>query len=1284
MRKRAGRGSNVFNGNQALGLLKKRRVRRTQGIKKALTRGMYGKSLATCTLKTTAVGLGSFGPHAGVAYFPQFFPLFPFRIHPFYSFFMNHQYHRTGQTSRLRQLALAALLATGAVGTAHAQLGYSAANVVNTTGTYTDLGTTGTAITTASTDDANSAATPIGFNFVFNGTTFTNFVLNTNGFIKLGGTAPTGPQYTDGGQSILNGPIDGAETNLILPFNQDLTAGSAGGTEYRVTTTGTSPNQVCTIQWKNVSDKVRGTIGTQYANFSFQAKLYEGTNQIEFVYGTATPGAASADIAKFCVVGIKGSNAAASVLGTKASATPWSGTTFAAGPYTGNGHNVRQSQLPDPGRTYRFTIPVANDAAVAAIQGYASVIVPANNPITLRAVVRNAGTTALTGATNVTLTISGANTYTATQPVSALAIGASGIATFSGISLPNVGQNTVTISVPNDGSNGNNTLSQPMETSATTVSLATPGALASNSGFNAGDDFYYAAKITLNTPRSITAVTALLTDVGNQATAKTSVGESVYGVVVDATTGTILARSANYVITAADFNQFHTFTLSAPATVPAGDVLIGMAQTASSGTLPYYPFGVQTEDPTRLNTYFRGSAAGGAAPVAAFTAAGQNIYKFPFGATTAAPANNDVAVNEIQGFGSVAVPAGNPISIRAVVRNGGIQAVTTPLVVTLNITGANTVTQTQTLPALAVSATGTVTFTNITLPNVGANTVTVTVPNDDVNVNNTATQAMTTSATRYSYIIPGVPASSAVGFGGTTTARTAAFCAKLTVNTPRDVTAVRATIFNDPDLVTSSTVVYGVVLNATTGALIARSPDYTITTADLGQLHTFNLTGNVPAGDFLIGMAQVIPANATSQFPMAVQSETPARTGLFFNANITTPGAPTATTVSNVRFMLEAELTAPATCPVPTALALTSATATTASFSFTASAGATGYQIVYGPQGFTPGGANSTTSPTFTGTTYTLSSLSGGTTYDFYIRAICSATDQSAYGGPVRVTTGCTPPVITAFPYAQNFDVITAGQSLPCGITVADSNNDGFTWRATGTVDPSLATGSVARSAPNAMVYSYNSTDITVGANDWFFSPALTLTATQAYRVTFFYRSSANSSFATQEGLEVKYGASATPAGQTRTIYTNTAINNGIYRGAGATSSPIVADIVAPAGNYYVGFHAISTANQGFLAVDDLTITAGPLATSEALKRAVSVYPNPSNTGSFNLEIHGANAKQAMAVEVTNTLGQRVYTGSAKDNFRNTVDLSSLASGIYILKVRNGEEYTQQQISIVK
>ena len=94
-------------------------------------------------------------------------------------------------------------------------------------GTYTDLGTTGTAIATANTDDANSAASPLVSRLAYNGTAFTDFVLNTNGLSSWEPRRPTGGRSTPTvAKANVNGPIDGAaDTNLLLPFNQDLTAG---------------------------------------------------------------------------------------------------------------------------------------------------------------------------------------------------------------------------------------------------------------------------------------------------------------------------------------------------------------------------------------------------------------------------------------------------------------------------------------------------------------------------------------------------------------------------------------------------------------------------------------------------------------------------------------------------------------------------------------------------------------------------------------------------------------------------------------------------------------------------------------------------------------------------------------------------------------------------------------------------------------------------------------------------------------------------------------------------
>ena len=243
---------------------------------------------------------------------------------------------------------------------AHAQLGYPAASAVNVASTYTDLAATGTAIATANTDDANSAAQSIGFTFAYNGTSFTQFVLNTNGFIKLGATAPSAvdlflPESMTATQIDPFESTNAADVNIVAPFNFDLTAGTAvGGTEYRVANTGTAPNRVCIIQWKNVADKTL-SYDQQYGSINFQVKLYETSGNIEFVYGTTVQGTFPDDY-RFAVTGIKGSSTAQSVMVVKSGpgTTPWSAANFINGFYTTAAFQYSGNVRPDLGRTYRF------------------------------------------------------------------------------------------------------------------------------------------------------------------------------------------------------------------------------------------------------------------------------------------------------------------------------------------------------------------------------------------------------------------------------------------------------------------------------------------------------------------------------------------------------------------------------------------------------------------------------------------------------------------------------------------------------------------------------------------------------------------------------------------------------------------------------------------------------------------------------------------------------------------------------------------------------------------
>ena len=916
---------------------------------------------------------------------------------------MMNSYTQKSWASSLQKAGLAVLLAGGAAGAAQAQgLNYTPTTATNVAGTYTDLGTTGTAIATANTDDDNSAAQAIGFTFNFNGTAFTQFVLNTNGLLRLGSAGPSSvAAFPPFAQTPELGPISGtnaADINLIAPFNLDLGPGTAGGTEYRVVTTGTAPNRVCTIQWKNVADKpqaasstVTTVIATQLDNFSFQVKLYETTNNVEFVYGTATASTGVSN-AKYAAVGIKGLVPAASVLATKASTGLWSTTTFFVGPYltsaTGNAHNVRQSALPDAGRTYRFAPTPTSDASVAAIYTLGKIARPAALPHAVRAVVTNTGISAQTNL-DVTLNVTGANTFTDTKRVASLAAGASTTVTFA--SYPTtlaLGTNTLTVTVPADGNNANNTATYGQLVTADRISYTDPVAPAAG-GIGLGNAIL-ASKYTL------------------------------------------------------------------PAATTIGDVVLTFAPATgtTTNTAPY-----------QLVIY-DASAAGGLPGALLYTSPTQN----------------------------------------------------------------------------RTSAGGAVT---LTVPNIA------------------------------------VPAS------------------------------------------------------------------------------------------FFVGVKETSATNMA----LSYQTEAPIRSGAFYYL----PGG-TATWLdfapnNSFRFAIEFGTVVP-NCAPPTTLAVGNITATSASVFFTAPAsGTTNYEVLYGPVGFA---LSTGTLVTATTAPVALSGLTPATTYQVYVRSNCTAGGNSSYATPTTFTTPCSPTqTVTAFPYSQNFDTLVPGQSLPCGFSVLDANNDGATWAVSAT-NPNSGANSIRY---RGLVLN------NVVADDWFFTPPLTLLATSRYQVAFRYRGEgiANSPSTYTESLEVKSGTAATVAAQTNLLFTNTAITNTNYALANGTSVPVVALLPAGASTQYVGFHVKSSANQGNLYIDDVAVTAVAItATSEALLRAVSVFPNPSTTGVFDVEVHGANAKGGLDVQVTNTLGQRVYSGAARDNYTNRLDLSGLAAGMYYLQVRNGNERMTSQVSIVK
>ena len=401
--------------------------------------------------------------------------------------------------------------------TAKGQWNYKASNAQNITGAYTDLGTAGSPITTnfsggvMTFDDDNSSVQNIGFTFNFDGAAYTQFVLNTNGFIKLGSGAVSAANIyysvAQGSGSNTGGCVLASDADLIYALNHDLGPATSGGLpEYRVSTSGTAGSRICTIQFKNLADKIGGTL-VQFANINFQIQLYEGTGKIDFVYG---PWTNSANPTNFITnaVGIKGLATANSVNVVKGSAGVWSTSSFINGNYAAaaNTHNIRNSIMTgEPGRTYRFYPTYPNDAAVSVVYTLGKLPIPYVVPHTISTRIINAGTNTLTNLP-VSLSITGANTFAPpAQIIFTLAPGDSTTVIFPAFSPSNIGTNTVSVSVPTDDNNINNLFSLSQEITNNSYTYAYGAIPTSGVGFN-GATGDFAALFTTNTPTSVNQV----------------------------------------------------------------------------------------------------------------------------------------------------------------------------------------------------------------------------------------------------------------------------------------------------------------------------------------------------------------------------------------------------------------------------------------------------------------------------------------------------------------------------------------------------------------------------------------------------------------------------------------------------------------------------------------------------------------------------------------------------------------------------------------------------------
>ncbi|MDO7847070.1 T9SS type A sorting domain-containing protein [Hymenobacter sp. M29] len=328
-------------------------------------------------------------------------------------------------------------------------------------------------------------------------------------------------------------------------------------------------------------------------------------------------------------------------------------------------------------------------------------------------------------------------------------------------------------------------------------------------------------------------------------------------------------------------------------------------------------------------------------------------------------------------------------------------------------------------------------------------------------------------------------------------------------------------------------------------------------------------------------------------------------------------------------------------CAVPTGGTSGSLTTATAQLSWqpggTPATGTT-YTVEYGVQGFVQGTG---TTVAVVSTSVTVSGLTAGTQYCYYVRQNCPApSGSSAFVGPFCFQT-------TAAPSAPANDD-------PCGavtLTLSASGSplqpvSGTTVGATTSAQPGIGQPTCApATTPNDVWFSMTpATGVT--------SVRLTITGAPAGMARVFTAASCTTGPFTLVSCQSSGTANTTV---------------GIVNLTGLT----------PGQRYYVAVSGYANSDTpGAFTIAGATVTA---ARVQAESSNLLVFPNPSNTGQLTMRLSGLHG--AMQASLLNALGQVVYKQSLPSGTTEQVlSTRGLATGLYTLRVVVGNEVLTRKV----
>ncbi|MDD3877108.1 MAG: choice-of-anchor J domain-containing protein [Bacteroidales bacterium] len=332
------------------------------------------------------------------------------------------------------------------------------------------------------------------------------------------------------------------------------------------------------------------------------------------------------------------------------------------------------------------------------------------------------------------------------------------------------------------------------------------------------------------------------------------------------------------------------------------------------------------------------------------------------------------------------------------------------------------------------------------------------------------------------------------------------------------------------------------------------------------------------------------------------------------------------------------------TCFPPTALTVTAITLTGATLNWTDNAGATSWDIEWGIAPFTQG-----TGTMITATTtkpYILTGLTAATSYAFYVRAVCGASDHSGWAGPFAFNTLCSE--VSTFPWTESFEGTTFP---PVCWTSIDQDADGNNW------EQRNITGWAAQHGTGVAV-SASWDQVILTPDNYLVTPAFNINS--ANLELSFWVAAQDVAYPAEKFSVLVSTSGANVADFTATLHTEV-LSDSAYK-----------KITLPLGTYngqtiYIAFRHWDCTDQFFLKLDNVKIDIASGINETSNVSSVNIYPNPVKG---NLNINATNLINN--IKVVNTLGQ-IVANEKVDALNYTINTSDFKYGVYFIQIETAE-----------